>query len=394
MDFLRLTTDYQDPEARSLEIVERKGIGHPDTLADMLAEAVSVHYSRYCLEKFGMVLHHNVDKLYIGGGHFEINFGQSTMLEPVQVFVNGRMSNSFANEHLDLSEISRESILPLLLAVLPHLKENEVVINSNSTQHTKIPYWFSPRGRQDLPDSYMPMANDTSVCVSHWPMTVSERLAFELERYFWIMRDGVFVPKFDCYGQDVKVMVCRKERNIDITVCLPVISTAISSFVEYDQLIEKAEDELNDLAERIVEETMFSVSVKVNPYQRLYMLGTGSCIECGEEGIVGRGNSNAGIISVFRPHSMEAWAGKNPVYHTGRVLSFLTMNLAKALNKELGVKCTVMAMSKNNHSLVPPYLLLVETDRKVQQDRVQEIITLNFINVDYLRHLLLERQIK
>lgn len=394
MDFLRLTTDYQDPEARNLEIVERKGIGHPDTLADMLAESVSIHYSRYCLEKFGVVLHHNVDKLYIGGGHFKIDFGQATMLEPVQVVVNGRMSNSFASEYLDLSKIHGESILPLLLMVLPHLKESEVVVHSNSTQHTKVPYWFSPRGRQDLPDSYMPMANDTSVCVSHWPMTISERLALELERYFWVTRDGLSVPRFDCYGQDVKVMVCRKEKNIDITVCLPVISTVISSLVEYDQYIEKAEDELNDLAKRIVKETRFSVSVKVNPYQRLYILGIGSCIECGEEGIVGRGNSNSGVISVFRPHSMEAWAGKNPVYHTGRVLSFLTMNLAKALNKELGVKCTVVAMSKNNYSLVPPYLLSVETDREVREDRVQEIIALNFINVDYLCHLSSERQIK
>ncbi|MET7278839.1 methionine adenosyltransferase [Kribbella sp. NPDC005582] len=44
-------------------IVERKGIGHPDTLADHLAERLSRAYSRYTLDHFGAVLHHNFDKL-------------------------------------------------------------------------------------------------------------------------------------------------------------------------------------------------------------------------------------------------------------------------------------------------------------------------------------------
>ncbi|MEM7826325.1 MAG: methionine adenosyltransferase, partial [Candidatus Aenigmatarchaeota archaeon] len=44
-----------------IEIVERKGIGHPDTLADALAENLSVAYSNYTLQQFGLILHHNFD---------------------------------------------------------------------------------------------------------------------------------------------------------------------------------------------------------------------------------------------------------------------------------------------------------------------------------------------
>lgn len=65
---------YKDPETLPTEIVERKGLGHPDSLADGLANAISVAYSQYCLDKFGYVLHHNVDKLYIGGGMFIIGY--------------------------------------------------------------------------------------------------------------------------------------------------------------------------------------------------------------------------------------------------------------------------------------------------------------------------------
>ncbi len=394
MDYLKIENIYQDPEKRRIEIVERKGIGHPDTLADALAESVSMEYARYCRENFGFILHYNVDKLYIGAGHFKIGYGFCEMLKPVQVSINGRMSNSFNGTSIDLESICQKAIGPYLRSVLPHLKPEQVVINSNSTQYTKIPNWFSPRGKIDLPEYENLKANDTSVCVSHWPMTTSERLAYELEGYFWKMQDGFPVPKFKQFGQDIKVMVSREGKKIDVTVCLPVISTQISSLNDNDIYVQEAENFLNELANEIIAGTEYSVKVKVNPYQRIYMLGIGSCIECGEEGVVGRGNMNSGIISIFRSHSVEAWAGKNPVYHTGRVLGFLTMNLAKAIYAKLGVKCTVIAMTKNSHSLLPPHMLSIEVDQDVPIDKVKEIVNNDFLQVNYLNHLTTDRQIK
>lgn len=394
MDFLKVEKVYQNPEDRRIEIVERKGIGHPDTLADALAESVSMEYARYCKANFGAILHHNVDKLYIGAGHFKIGYGFCEMLEPVKVFVNGRMSKSFNGSNIDLDQICQKAIRQYLGSTLPYLGEDQVAINSNSTQHTKVPHWFSPRGKIDLPEYENLRANDTSVCVSHWPMTTSERLAYELERYFWDMKEDFPVPKFKQFGQDIKVMVSREDHHIDVTVCLPVISTQISSLDDNDFYVLEAEDALNKLAEEIVAGTEYSVRVRANPYQRIYMLGIGSCIECGEEGVVGRGNMNSGIIPIFRSHSVEAWAGKNPVYHTGRVLGFLTMNLAKAIFNKLGVKCTVIAMTKNSHSLLPPYMLSVEVDQDISSDDIRAIVEDDFLQVNYLNHLTTDRQIK
>ncbi|MCX7841342.1 MAG: methionine adenosyltransferase, partial [Anaerolineae bacterium] len=51
----RATGDYID--SLPVEIVERKGIGHPDSLCDGMAERISVEYSKWCLEHFGMILH-------------------------------------------------------------------------------------------------------------------------------------------------------------------------------------------------------------------------------------------------------------------------------------------------------------------------------------------------
>lgn len=55
------------PGSAANEIVERKGLGHPDSLCDALAENLSIGLSRFYLERFGEILHHNVDKALLLG---------------------------------------------------------------------------------------------------------------------------------------------------------------------------------------------------------------------------------------------------------------------------------------------------------------------------------------
>ena len=59
---------FRNNKVNDFEIVERKGIGHPDTLSDALAEELSRVYSNYTLSKFGVILHHNFDKVGLCGG--------------------------------------------------------------------------------------------------------------------------------------------------------------------------------------------------------------------------------------------------------------------------------------------------------------------------------------
>jgi len=312
MNFLSVTRDYNDPASIPVEVVERKGVGHPDSLADALANEVSVNFSQYCLDYFGFVLHHNVDKLYIGAGHFKNDFGVCERISPVQVRVNGRMSNILGNARIDIESIQEEAVSRYLFRVLPRLTAEDVEIVPNATQYTKVPHWFTPRSKRDVSDATMPKANDTSFCVCHWPPTPSESIAYRLERYFWEDKDGFAIPRFPEIGQDIKVLVLRQERTIEVTLCVPTISTLTTSYQQYREVIAKHESRLQALAEEIVSPYGLRVSVRVNPYQRLYMLGVGSCIECGEEGVVGRGNTISGIISSHRIHTQESWAGKNP----------------------------------------------------------------------------------
>ncbi|MGB8896262.1 MAG: methionine adenosyltransferase [Pseudolabrys sp.] len=51
-----------EPFDTTTEVVERKGLGHPDTICDALAETLSRNLCREYRRRFGTILHHNVDK--------------------------------------------------------------------------------------------------------------------------------------------------------------------------------------------------------------------------------------------------------------------------------------------------------------------------------------------
>lgn len=383
---------YSNPSDQSFELVERKGLGHPDTLADAIAEEVSCSYSQYCIERFDTILHHNIDKLYIGAGFYHRDFGEKRMIKPVRVVTNGRISNSFGDQEIPVADIQRKAIKNVLRERLPNLDlSEELVIDTNSTQHTKNSHWFTPRDIKDVPDAVYQTANDTSVCVAHAPMTVSENLAFQLERFLWDQdSEGCISPKFSYVGQDVKVMVLREERKISVVLCLPQLAHKTTDWEEYHFRNTQLSKLLSAEAESIVGES-YEIDLKVNPSRGsiplVYLLANGSCIDCGEEGLVGRGNSFSGVISIMRQHSVEAASGKNPQYHTGRVMGYLTDRLAKAIYRDLGLYCTVIALTKNQHSLVPPYRLFVSLDKNVDNQLIEEIVEREMINVDFRREI-------
>ena len=385
-----ISSEYISPEKSEIEIVERKGIGHPDTLADGIAEAISIEYSKVCIEKFGHVLHHNVDKLYIGAGKVERDFGKYKVIEPIKIVVNGRMSDMFGNQKLDIKKIQIESAKKYIKQIIPQIDaETDVVVEANATQICALKNWYKPESINDLPEATRLVANDTSVCVSHYPFTIAERLAYELEKHFWEKTNKQIIFTYKDIGQDIKVMVFRKGKDFDITMCIPLLSTFTNSKTYYLARVKELEKCMLSLATEIVGDKLSTISLTVNPpLEKPYILGLGSCVENGEEGLVGRGNSLNGIISICRPHSMEAFSGKNPVYHTGRVLGYLTEKLAKAIYEETGCACNVTSMTKNGWSLLPPYLLSIMVDKRVDKKMIVAIIGKNYINCNYLEEVI------
>src|SRR5574342_1144987 len=91
---------------QKVEIVERKGTGHPDYICDSLMEAVSVALSREYLKEFGMVLHHNADKGLLAAGSVEKKYGGGRFLRPMELTIGDRATFKFAGREIPVAEIA------------------------------------------------------------------------------------------------------------------------------------------------------------------------------------------------------------------------------------------------------------------------------------------------
>lgn len=396
---LQIEKDYMNPESRKIEIVERKGIGHPDTLADKLAEECSRVYSKYCLENFGCILHHNIDKLYIGGGLFLLDEKKNKKrYNPIRVELNGRVSNEMNGKKIDLESIFVPIIKRYLSAVLPRLDaDRDLNIIINCTQFSKREYWYQPRNIDDVPDAKDLFAADTSLCVCHGKMTFCEELAFNLEQSFWNYDDfGYAHPKYNDIGQDIKVMVSRINNDVTATICMPVYKDIYNTKEEYDKIVFDHEKRLYKVAENINNNKKYNIKIEINRLPdgtyRNYSLVIGSCIECGEEGVVGRGNNAQGLISSFREHTVEAACGKNTRYHTGRVINFMADRAVKRIYKELGISSTLYCLTRNRGSIFKPYLFYLSVDDNTKNKECIKIIDEEF-NDNFVEKILTPRRL-
>lgn len=369
-------------EKQPFEIVERKGIGHPDTVADGVAEAVSIEYSRYCLKNFKAVLHHHFDKTLIMGGKTEIDFGKGKMLEPFRLIINGRVSSAFGGKEIDYQEIEKRAAKEYLRKILPHFDvDNFLHIQLMSSSYSKSPVWYRPRSLDDLPEYKRPYVNDSSAIVSFWPLSSTENLVLAMEGYFY---DKNNQPKYDYIGHDIKILAVRNYRNIYLTLCVPFISTVTPSRAFYIEGLDFIQKELEKVAKTIVGDK-FKVSIDLNTQdfgilgksrerEGYYFSVTGSALDYGEEGLVGRGNKSRGIRSCLRPVSTDAIHGKNPTFHVGKIYSYFADQISTAIATEMECECTTILSTQNKRPTESPQNIIIYISEKRDKKQITEIV--------------------
>ncbi len=306
-------------EQQEIELVERKGIGHPDSMCDGVAEAVSRALSREYLKRFGRILHHNTDQVELVGGESAPTFGGGEIIRPMYLLLSGRATTYVDDEKVPVGRIALDAARAYLAKAVKNLETSHIVIDQRLGQ-----------GSTDLVDVFerdgIPRANDTSFGVGHAPFSELERIVYGVERA--ITND--LGKKELAIGEDIKVMGLREGDNIHVTVANALVSRHVDDLKRYMAIKEVLTKRAQEVAEQY---TKRKVSVAVNAadnYERgcVYLTVTGTSAEMGDDGSVGRGNRCNGLITPNRPMSMEATSGKNPVSHIGKIYNLLANQIA------------------------------------------------------------------
>lgn len=311
-----------------VEIVERKGKGHPDTICDSVMEAVSVSLSAAYLKSFGTVLHHNIDKGLLAAGRADIRFGGGRITKPMELVIGDRASSGLSGRRIPVEHIAKE-------AAFGWFRRN--LRFADPEKHLKCRVVLAP-GSEELSDIFsrpgkVRGSNDTSALIGYYPLSPTEQAVLRLEQH---LNSPEFKEQFPETGEDIKVMGLRTGDRLDLTVAMPLLSLFIASETAY---FSRKKEILRAITRRFGRSRGFrTVSVSLNTLDApgrglggIYLSLLGTSAESADSGQVGRGNRVNGLISVNRPMGTEAAAGKNPVSHVGKIYNVLSHRAAEKI---------------------------------------------------------------
>lgn len=313
-------------EEQKLEIVERKGLGHPDSICDAIMDRVSVELSRAYLDKFGVIMHHNADKSLLVAGEVETRFGGGIVKEPMRLIFGDRATFEAEGVKIPVEEIS-------VNAAKEWFKKNLRFVDAE--KHVRYQVELKP-GSPELIDIFRRKgkilgANDTSAAVGYAPMTKTETIVSETEKY---VNSEDFKRRFPESGEDVKVMGLRKNNSLRLTVSMAFVDRFVGSEEEYFGKKAEIRDDIDSFVKEYIDFESTSVDLNTLDMKRrgisgVYLTVLGTSAESGDSGQVGRGNRVNGVIPLNRPLCSEAAAGKNPVSHVGKIYNLLTHRIAQ-----------------------------------------------------------------
>ncbi len=313
--------DGRPVEDQEIEIVERKGIGHPDSIADGIAETVARALGNTYRDEFGQMLHFNTDETQLVAGAADPQFGGGSVLSPIYVLIVGRATKVYDGVRIPTETIALDAARSYLNEAIPRLDfGRDIVVEARFGE-----------GSGDLTEVFhgggdIPVSNDTSFGVGHAPLSETEQIVLDIEQTL----NGEYSERHPEIGPDIKIMGKREDDHIHLTIAAAIIDEYTPDLEAYDESVQSIRDHALSLARSITDR---EVTVDVNTAddysaESVYLTVTGTSAEHGDDGSVGRGNRANGLITPNRSMSMEASSGKNPVNHVGKIYNLLANDIA------------------------------------------------------------------
>jgi S-adenosylmethionine synthetase len=318
-------------DSAPIEIVEKKGLGHPDTICDSVMDISSRALVKAYLSEYGTIPHFNLDKALLAAGQVKTRFTGGKVLKPMTLYYGDRATFKVDKKVMYVTNVIENAIRGYMSSNFPNLnvKDNLELVSTLKKGSSSLVDIFSRENQGTLP------SNDTSAAVGYYPTSKLENSITSLEHLLTSSPESHKHPE---WGQDVKLMGMRRNQELYLTLAMAFVDKHISNLDSYID----ARERLKDIAKRWLAHTGFGDNeIYVNTADDLedpnsiYLTVTGLSAENGDSGQVGRGNNPIGLIPQNRPMSAEALSGKNPVSHVGKIYNAYAFDIAKKIHQEL-----------------------------------------------------------
>jgi len=367
---------------KRFEIVERKGIGHPDTICDLVMNQISVDLSKLYLKETGAIQHHNMDKALLVAGQSESNFGGGKIIKPMKMVLGDRATFDIGERKLPIGDFAIQT-------AKKWFEKNLRFVNDEHVEY-QVEIGVTSKELQSIFENTKSFAaNDTSVLVGYAPFTETESIVLNTEQH---INSKQFKDNFPESGEDVKVMGFRDSNHVDLTIATAFVDRFISSENQYFQRKEEMLQEINEFLKKNysmkVTTNMNCLDSKNRGMSGLYLTVLGTSADGADSGQVGRGNMASRVISPSRPAGSEATAGKNPVSHIGKIYNALSFKIANEIHTKVSGLDEVCVWMYNviGRPVNDPKAVIVQPTitgqlQDAEKNQINEIVEKNLQNI-------------
>ena len=353
---------------KNIEMAERKGIGHPDTICDYVTEQISIELSKYYLKEFGAIMHHNVDKALLIGGQSKPAYKGGKIIKPISLIIAGRATQQVRDKIIPVEEIAVETAKKWLRENIRHLDvSRDVQITSKIRPgSTDLVDLFNRFGKGEIP-----LANDTSFGAGFYPTTFLQDTIIKIEE---LLNAQSTKNIFPFIGEDIKVMGVKDHSKNYFTIAIAMIDKYIADLNDYVSKIKQLKEfVLTTLL--LTDTTIYINTADDYLHESIYLTVTGTSAESGDDGQVGRGNRINGLITPYYPMSLEATAGKNPVSHIGKIYNYFAMDLSRAIVKNnFADEALVFIVSQIGKPINEPQLMHFKLKNiRVDKEQIEDL---------------------
>jgi S-adenosylmethionine synthetase len=318
------------------------------------------------------------------------------MIEPIEIFLAGRATRRFGGIALPIEQCVDQACRSWLSNHLRYL---------DAGAHVKLHILLHPSS-EALTELFLKqrtdgvaLSNDTSCGVGYAPLSSLERAVYAVERHLNGPALQAVHPEI---GEDIKVMGVRLEHASRLTVALAFVDAHIANAEQYLAKKEALRDEAAATARDFLgADVAVAINTADEPPTDLYLTVTGTSAESGDDGEAGRGNRANGLITPYRPMTLECVAGKNPVNHVGKLYNIaaalIADDIVHAIEEVIAAECYLV--SQIGQPIDQPQIVDVRirtargTSPQELRPRVEEIAAAQLKRVGTLADDLLEHRI-